>query len=78
MQIIQSMLDLVGETCFIYHKNVSFYQVDEAKVHILEDFSLEEGLSSASTVTIGQPNLLDKNAPRFPVYGSGVYVFIPG
>jgi hypothetical protein len=48
------MLDLAGETCLIHHKNVPFYRVDEAKVHILEGFSLEEGLSSASTVTILQ------------------------
>ena len=47
------MLDLAGETCLIYHKTVSFYHVDEAKEHLLEDFSLEEGLSSVSTLTIG-------------------------
>ena len=43
------MLDLAGETCLIHHKNVPFYRVDEANVHKLEGFSLEEGLSSAST-----------------------------
>ena len=48
------MLDLVGETCFISHENMSFYHVDEAKVHVLEYFSLEEGLSIVSTVTILQ------------------------
>ena len=60
------MLDLAGETCLTYHKIVSFYHVDKAKENILEDFSLEEGLSSASTVTIGQPNLIDKKCTDFP------------